>query len=84
MGQYSVKFMEFNGYNFKADIRCYWEKLDLLKNVTYLEFIIYPSAQEYRVTSCLYSTKITPAGVTLGLIADLLDFKPKAGLSPYI
>ena len=46
--------------------------------------MIYPSAQEYRVTGCLHSTEITPAGVTLGLIANLLDFTPKAGLSPYI
>ena len=78
------KFKEFNEYNFEVDISCYLDKLDLLKNVTYLVFIIYQSAQEYRATSCLYSTKITPAVVTLGLIADLLDFKPKAGLSPYI
>ena len=46
--------------------------------------MIYPSAQEYRVTGCLHSTEITQAGVTLGLIADLLDFTPKAGLSPCI
>ena len=78
------KFFEFNGYFFKVDISCYFDKLDLLKNVTEVVFIIYQSTQEYRVTSCLYSTKITPAVVTLGLIADLLDFKPKAGLNPYI
>ena len=46
--------------------------------------MIYPSAQKYRVTSCLHLTEITPAVVTLGLIADLLDFTPKDGLSPYI
>ena len=46
--------------------------------------MIYPSAQKYRVTSCLHSTENTPAVVTLGLIADLLDFTPKAGLSPCI
>ena len=72
------KFMELNGYKFEVNISCYLEKLDLLKNVTELVFIIYPSAQEYRVTGSLHSTEITPAGVTLGLIADLLDFTPKA------
>ena len=78
------KFNEFDRYNFEIHNNFYLNKLDLLKDVTSLVFIIYQSAHKYMVKKSLYTIEIIPAVVTLGLIADLLDFTPKAGLSPCI